>query len=107
MSGPVTVVHLEDTVKTPEYQGKSATAPPRVGFAVPRAVGPAVVRNRVRRRIRGVLTDRTAHRELPGGSWLFIVRPPAGSWTSSQFAEVVDRAVARVGSARANHAGAN
>jgi ribonuclease P protein component len=53
------------------------------------------VRNRVRRRLRGVLTERAGTQELPGGSWLFIVRPPAGSWSSSQFAEVVDVAVAR------------
>lgn len=97
VSGPVTVVHLEDTVKTLEIKGNSTVNPPRVGFAVPRAVGPAVVRNRVRRRLRGVLTDRASRGQIPGGSWLFIVRPAAGTWTSEQFGEVVDAAVTRYG----------
>ena len=99
VSGPVTVVYLEDTVKTLEIKGNSAVGPPRVGFAVPRAVGPAVVRNRVRRRLRGVLAERAARGQLPAGSWLFIVRPAAGAWTSEQFGEVVDAAVARRGTA--------
>ena len=95
VTGPVTVVHLEDTVEPRQIKGMQVDSPPRVGFAVPRAVGPAVLRNRARRRLRGVLTERAAANQLPAGSWLFIVRPPAGSWTSAQFAEVVDTAVAR------------
>ena len=97
VSGPVTVVYLEDAVETPQNKAGTAVVPPRVAFAVPRAVGPAVVRNRVRRRLRGVLTERARDHELPGGSWLFIVRPPAGSWTSDQFGEVVATAVTRSG----------
>src|SRR4029078_8393811 len=40
----------------------AADAPPpaRVGFVVPRAVGPAVTRNLVRRRLRHLLRDRLA-----------------------------------------------
>ena len=48
--------------------------PPRVAYAVSRRVGPAVVRNRVRRRLRHALA---AHRELlvADGAYLVIPRP--------------------------------
>lgn len=46
--------------------------PPRVAFAIGRAVGPAVVRNRLRRRIRSVLADHEA--TLPSGWYLFGTR---------------------------------
>lgn len=49
---------------------------PQVAFAVPRKVGNAVVRNRIRRRLRAVLQSLAAQGQLPGGAWLFIVRAP-------------------------------
>ncbi|HEY8474512.1 MAG TPA: ribonuclease P protein component [Natronosporangium sp.] len=50
--------------------------PPRVGFIVPRTVGGAVVRNKVRRRLRHLVRDHLT--ELPDGT-LLVVRalPPA------------------------------
>ena len=52
--------------------------PPRVAYAVGRRVGPAVVRNRVRRRLRAATL---AHRsELqPGGVYLFGAAPAAAA----------------------------
>ena len=52
--------------------------PPRVAYAVGRRVGPAVVRNRVRRRLRAATW---AHRaELRrGGAYLFGAAPAAAS----------------------------
>jgi len=49
-----------------------------VAFAIPRRVGTAVVRNRVRRRIRGALDEcaRTGG-PVPDGAALFIVLPGA------------------------------
>ena len=46
--------------------------PPRLAFAVPRAVGPAVVRNRLRRRIRAHLQGVRAAdpARFPAGAWL-------------------------------------
>jgi len=46
-----------------------ATAPPRVAFAVGRAVGDAVTRNRVRRRLRAVIRDHASGLE-PGSAYL-------------------------------------
>ena len=70
-------------------------ASPRVGFVVPRAVGPAVARNRVRRRLRHLLRDRLDR--LPAGSRLVVrVLPAAASASSAQLAGALDRALARV-----------
>lgn len=52
----------------------SADAPVRVAYAIPRKVGTAVSRNRIRRRIRGVLEECAAERRgLAAGATLFIV----------------------------------
>jgi ribonuclease P protein component len=51
--------------------------PPRVGFVVSKAVGPAVVRNRVRRRLRHVV--RGYLEALPGGSLLVLRAAPAAA----------------------------
>ena len=52
--------------------------PPRIAYAVGRRVGPAVVRNRIRRRLRAAAH---AHRaELrPGGVYLFGAGPAAAT----------------------------
>jgi len=47
-------------------------SPPRVAFAIGRAVGPAVTRNRVRRRLRVLLA---ADRAWPPGWYLIGARP--------------------------------
>jgi len=58
--------------------------PPRVAYAVGKRVGPAVVRNRVRRRLRAAMW---AHRAQlrPGGAYLFGAAPAAAS---APFAEI-------------------
>jgi ribonuclease P protein component len=62
--------------------------PPQVAFAIGRAVGSAVTRNRLRRRLRAVL----AHSDVPPGLYLIGARVPAGEHT---FAEI-ERSVARL-----------
>ena len=49
-------------------------AEPRIGFAVPRAVGGAVDRNRIKRRLREVWYERL-DRIPPGNDYVLIVRP--------------------------------
>jgi len=69
---------------------------PRVGFVVSKAVGPAVDRNRVKRRLRHVMLDRVDR--LPKGSDVVIrALPHAVGRTSEQLASDVDRALAEVG----------
>jgi ribonuclease P protein component len=70
-------------------------APPRVGFAVSKAVGNSVVRHRVARQLRHVVRPRV--QDLPGGSLLVLRATPAAAVASSpQLASDLDRALERV-----------
>jgi ribonuclease P protein component len=59
----------------------AAGEPARIGFVVSRAVGPAVTRNRVKRRLRELM--RGYLQLLPGGS-LLVVRANAAAAHASQ-----------------------
>lgn len=59
-----------------------AGCPPRVGFVVSRAVGGAVVRNRVKRRLRAVAASLLG--SVPSGVDVVVrVNPPAAAATSA------------------------
>lgn len=65
------------------------TAPPRVGFVVSRAVGGAVVRNKVRRRLRELVRSR--FNSLPAGSLLVVrANPRAATARQSELAAELD-----------------
>ena len=48
-----------------------------VAWAIPRRVGVAVTRNRIRRRLRAILADEHRTAPLPAGAYVFHVDPPA------------------------------
>jgi len=48
---------------------------PRLGIAVPKQLGGAVVRNRVRRRLRAALRELLAEGRLPAGTYLLGAGP--------------------------------
>ncbi|WP_181780018.1 ribonuclease P protein component [Pseudonocardia pini] len=75
------VVHLDMT--------SNPVLAPRAGFVVSKAVGNAVVRHRVTRRLRHLVAARLD--TLPGGS-LLVVRalPPAAAATSAELATDLD-----------------
>lgn len=51
---------------------------PRVAYAIPRTVGPAVVRNRIRRRLRAIVADLDRRPQgVPIGDYLVRVSPGA------------------------------
>jgi ribonuclease P protein component len=69
---------------------------PRVGFVVSKAVGSAVVRNRVKRRLRHALRERIG--AVPGGSLLVVRAQPAAAGISYQeLVADLDRCLERVG----------
>jgi ribonuclease P protein component len=66
--------------------------PARVAFALSRAIGPAVARNRVRRRLRALL----AASSLPPGLYLIGAQADVTRRSSSELAFDLDRLVASV-----------
>ncbi|MDI9884796.1 MULTISPECIES: ribonuclease P protein component [Streptomyces] len=91
---PLLVVHLRSGSTDPHAPGESAS-PTRAGFVVSKAVGGAVVRNRVKRRLRHLMRERLS--ELPPGS-LVVVRalPGAGDAEHAQLARDLDAALQRL-----------
>ena len=71
------------------------SAGPRIGFVVSRAVGNAVVRNRVKRRLRHLAQEHLA--SLPGSAVLVVrALPPAAGGTSAELARDFSRCLARL-----------
>ncbi|MCU1366691.1 MAG: ribonuclease protein component [Ilumatobacteraceae bacterium] len=70
-------------------------SPPRVAYAIGRAVGPAVTRNRLRRRLRSLLHQN--HPDLPAGLYLIGAIPGAAARSFSDLEAELRRLVARVG----------
>ncbi|MEU2564183.1 ribonuclease P protein component [Streptomyces longispororuber] len=91
---PLLVVHLRSGATDPHVPGESVP-PTRAGFVVSKAVGGAVVRNTVKRRLRHLTRDRLAL--VPPGS-LVVVRalPGAGDATYAQLADDLDAALRRL-----------
>lgn len=68
--------------------------PPRVGFSVGKRVGDAVVRNRVRRRLRELMRTRLA-RVAPGWDLVVTARAPAATSTYAELDTDLDMLLAR------------
>lgn len=85
------VVHLD----APADEAPEAPGPARVGFVVSRAVGNAVVRNRVKRRLRHLVGEHLA--EL-SASAVLVVRalPAAGSAGAEELRSDLARCLLRV-----------
>ncbi|MFC0042497.1 ribonuclease P protein component [Actinomadura rayongensis] len=85
---PTLVLHLLTRPDAPDDE-------PLVGFVVARSVGNAVVRNRVRRRLRHLMRDHV-HR-LPRGSLLVVrANPAAAEARADDLAADLDSALERV-----------
>ncbi|OKH99938.1 ribonuclease P protein component [Streptomyces sp. CB02923] len=91
---PLLVVHLRSGVTDPHAAGENPP-PARAGFVVSKAIGGAVVRNKVKRRLRHLVHDRLDR--LPAGS-LVVVRalPGAGDAGHDQLARDLDAALQRL-----------
>ena len=87
------VVHLRPT-------DSRTGCPARVGFVVSKAVGGAVVRNRVKRRLRAIMAGRIE--AIPPGIDVVVRANPAAATASfdelgSSLIPLLDRAIRRVG----------
>ena len=94
------VANTEMTSTDPHGAGE-APSPARAGFVVSKAVGPAVVRNRVKRRLRHLVAARIS--SLPAGS-LVVVRalPPAGAADYADLERDLDSALRKLTAPRGN-----
>ncbi|MGI8757363.1 MAG: ribonuclease P protein component [Acidimicrobiales bacterium] len=68
------------------YLDEGPAAPPRVGYALGRHLGGAVVRNRTRRRLRAVLAElvRAEPAAVPGGALVIGVQADVLDWSPSE-----------------------
>src|SRR5690606_22507821 len=89
-SGPLTV-----TRAAPPVAGLSVVDRPCVAFAIPRRVGGAVVRNRIRRRLRAVFAE-GAGGAIGPGAYLVAVRPGADQLTYRALSDHVHRALTQI-----------
>ena len=69
-----------------------------VAYAITRATGPAVVRNRIRRRLRHLVADRAD--EWPSGWYLIGVRSGAADRSYEELSEMLQRLLNRIVEAR-------
>lgn len=83
-SGPVSVTWLPGDPGTP----------PRLACAVGRHVGPAVVRNRLRRRIRALVAEAATAGDVPPGTYLVGLGPAAVDLTYGDLRTLVLTAIA-------------
>ena len=74
------------------YIPDPVATPPRVAYALGRAIGPAVVRNRLRRQLRALL----AGAALPPGLYLIGARPAAAQRSRSELEFDLGRLVVSV-----------
>jgi len=87
------VIYLAPRKPSGDSDRTDAPAPPRVGFVVSKAVGGAVVRKRVQRRLRHLMRSRLA--VLPNGSLLVVrAKPSAATLRQEDLAVQLDSAIA-------------
>lgn len=100
VGGPLLVLHLLYPPPEPAPgSGPDPGEPLRIGFVVSRAVGPAVTRNLVKRRLRHLLRERLC--SLPGSlpsSGMLVVRalPTAGTASYASLGAELDQLLCRV-----------
>lgn len=71
-----------------------AGVPPRIGFAVGKHAGGAVVRNRIRRRLRAVGRELVVAGDLPGGAYLIGANATVATMPWSELVALVRATVA-------------
>ena len=81
--------------------GPTAADPPRIAFAVPRKVGSAVVRNRLRRQVRAHLDLRQrSDQAISSGAYLVALAPGAATEPPTTVMADLDRCLDKLAGAR-------
>ena len=89
VGSPLLVVHLH------AFRDDDPARPARIGFVVSKAVGPAVVRNRVKRRLRHQVRARLDQLH-PGCVYVVRANPAAAAATAAELGTALDRCLARL-----------
>lgn len=76
--------------------GGAASPPPRFGFTVTRQIGNAVVRNRIRRRLRSIVADLPPGLARPGFDYVIVVRQGAVTCPFDELAKDLEQGFHRV-----------
>jgi ribonuclease P protein component len=84
------------------FAREEPAADPRLGLAVPKAVGSSVARNRIKRRLREIWRSKLDRNELkPGSDYVLVVRPGLPEAAEARghgwLSERVDEVLARTG----------
>lgn len=88
------VVHLDVPADDEQALGAVSRAP-MIGFVVTKSVGPAVVRNRVKRQLRHLMRERVG--QLPAGACLVVrALPRAAARRQGDMAADLDRALSEL-----------
>ncbi len=90
------VLYLAQPAGARSATGGPAQRIPQVGVVASRAVGNAVTRNRVKRRLRHLAAERL-DQLCPGYRLVVRALPPASTASSAQLARALDTALSRLG----------
>lgn len=85
---------IREGILTVRMVPDSSTANVHVAFSTPRRIGPAVVRNRVRRQLRALMQDQVA--TLPRGWYLIGIEAPPVDNSWGQLSGLLATALPRV-----------
>jgi ribonuclease P protein component len=80
----------------PAVPERTAGSAPRFGFTVTKKLGNAVVRNRIRRRLKAALSLAIPGRAHPGFDYVVVARPAAASQPFPDMVKELELAFARV-----------
>lgn len=84
---PTLVIHALTTAHPGATETAEVPLPPRVGFVVSKAVGNAVTRNRVKRRLRHLVRVELVEHPLPDGATVVVRALPAAATATEQLAD--------------------
>lgn len=88
---------LETKARADDASGAAAsTVGPRFGFTVTKKIGGAVVRNRIRRRLKAALRSLPVESALPGLDYVLIARTAAASCAFNELTSELTSALSRV-----------